>query len=119
MKTMAVSILAMSLAAGLSGQNTSESDHHAGVVQRGESHAGMGFSQTTTTQHFILTNNGGVIQVTANDPKDTEQIKTIQTHLAHIAAMFSEGNFAIPRLVHDQTPSGVPAMQELTMDPIG
>ena len=73
----------------------------------------MGFSQTTPTHHFILTNNGGVIQVTANDPKDTEQIKAIQTHLAHITAMFSEGNFAIPHFVHDQTPPGVPAMKEL------
>lgn len=113
MKIMAASILAMSLAAGLSGQNTSESDHDAGVVQRGESHAGMGFSQTTTKHQFILTNNGGIIQVTANDPKDTEQIKAIQTHLAHIAAMFSEGNFAIPHFVHDQTPPGVAAMKEL------
>ncbi len=88
-------------------------DHHAGVAGRGESHAGMGFSQTTTTHHFILTPGGGIVQVTANDPKNSDQIATIQTHLKHIAEMFSEGNFDIPHFVHDQTPPGVPTMQKL------
>ena len=88
-------------------------DHHAGVSHRGESHAGMGFSQTSTTHHFILAPNGGIVQVTANDAKDSEQIGTIQMHLKHIAEMFSEGNFSIPHFVHDQTPPGVPTMKEL------
>jgi hypothetical protein len=73
----------------------------------------MGFSQTTTTHHFILTPSGGIVQVTANDPNNTEQIKTIQMHLKHIAGMFSEGDFAIPHFVHDQTPPGVSTMMEL------
>lgn len=88
-------------------------DRHAGVVQRGEAHDGMGFSQTTTTHHFLLTQNGGIVQVTANDPKDSAQIDTIQMHLKHIAQMFSEGNFSIPHFVHDQTPPGVPTMKKL------
>jgi hypothetical protein len=88
-------------------------DHHTGVVQRGESHAGMDFSQTTTTHHFILTPNGGIVQVTANDAKNTDQVGTIQMHLKHIAEMFSEGNFSIPHFVHDQNPPGVPTMKEL------
>ena len=88
-------------------------DHHAGVVQRGQSHEGMGFSQTTTTHHFILTSNGGIVQVTANDPKDSGQINMIQTHLKHIAEMFTEGDFAIPHFVHGQTPPGVPTMKKL------
>lgn len=88
-------------------------DHHAGVVQRGEAHEGMGFSQTTTTHHFILTADGGMVQVTANDPKNADQISTIQMHLKHIAGMFSEGNFDIPHFVHDQTPPGVPTMKKL------
>ena len=103
MLTMLVVCIALALAA----QSNTQADHHAGVVQRGESHAGMGFSQTTTTHHFILTLNGGIVQVTANDPNNTEQIETIQMHLKHIAVMFSEGNFSIPHFVHDQTPPGV------------
>jgi hypothetical protein len=87
--------------------------HHTGAVQRGESHAGMGFSQATTTHHFILAPIGGIIQVTTHDATDSGQIDTIQTHLKHIAQMFSEGNFSIPRFVHDQTPRGVGTTKNL------
>jgi hypothetical protein len=87
-----LTILVLCVAVGLLAQTPSEADHHAGVVQRGESSDGMGFSQTTTTHHFILTPNGGIVQVTANDPNNTGQIETIQMHMKHIAEMFSEGN---------------------------
>ena len=112
MKT-ALTILAVCVTLGLAAQTDSQADHHAGVVQRGESHAGMGFSQTTTTHHFILTPNGGIVRVTASDPKNTEQIETIQMRMQNIAQMSSEGNFSIPHFVHDQTPPGVPTMKEL------
>jgi len=110
---ISLAIFAVCVGLGLVAQTASQADHHAGVVQRGESHAGMGFSQTTTTHHFTLTPNGGIVQVTANDPKNTEQIETIQMHMKHIAQMFSEGSFSIPHFVHDQTPPGVPTMKEL------
>ena len=90
-----------------------DAQHHAGVMQRGEDHAGMGFSQTSTTHHFILTTSGGIIQVTANNPKDSDTVSTIQVHMKHIAGMFSEGNFSIPHFVHDQTPPGVETMKQL------
>jgi hypothetical protein len=45
----------------------------------------MGFSQATTTHHFILAPIGGIIQVTTPDATDSGQIDTIQTHLKHIA----------------------------------
>lgn len=91
----------------------SGADHHAGVVQRGESHEGMGFSQTTTTHHFFLTDKGGVVQVTAKDPNDKQQIETVQMHLKHISGMFSDGNFSIPHFVHDQNPPGADTMRKL------
>lgn len=110
----AARIVAMPLALLVStGAGQNSADHHAGVVQRGESHDGMGFSQTTTTHHFFLTNNGGIIQVTTNNPNDSNQISTIQMHLKHIARVFSEGNFSIPHFVHDQTPPGVETMKRL------
>ncbi|HET9696976.1 MAG TPA: hypothetical protein VFP40_08940 [Terriglobales bacterium] len=87
--------------------------HYNNVKQRGEAHEGMGFSQTETTHHFILTNSGGMIQVTANDPKDEQSISQIQEHLIHIAGMFSKGDFSIPHFVHDQTPPGVTTMKKL------
>jgi hypothetical protein len=86
---------------------------NAGVVQRGESHDGMGFSQTTTTHHFYLTRTGGTIQVTAKDPKNTEQIAMVQMHLKHIVGRFSAGDFSIPHFVHDTNPPGADTMRRL------
>lgn len=74
---------------------------------------GMGFSQEKTTHHFYLTKTGGIIQVEANDPKDTASRDQIRQHLGHISMAFAEGNFDIPMFVHDQVPPGVPEMKEL------
>jgi hypothetical protein len=73
----------------------------------------MGFSQTTTTHQFLLSPDGGVIQVEANDPTDTATRNSIRIHLTHIAKAFTGGNFAIPMFVHDATPPGVPVLKEL------
>ena len=85
--------------------------HHDAVDKRGDDV--MGFSHEKTTHHFRLFADGGAIEVTANDAKDTESRELIRMHLGHIAKMFAEGNFQAPMLIHDQTPPGVPAMQRL------
>lgn len=86
-------------------------DEHAKMNERGEK--GMGFSQTTTTHHFFLKPDGGVIQVEANDPKDTASRDSIRMHLTHIAHAFSDSDFDIPMFVHDTVPPGVPDMKRL------
>jgi hypothetical protein len=73
----------------------------------------MGFDHTKTTHHFMLQESGGSIEVTANNAADVESSDQIRMHLKHIAKMFAEGNFNAPMLVHDQTPPGVPVMEEL------
>jgi len=73
----------------------------------------MGFDHTKTTHHFLLQESGGSIQVTANSPEDVGSSEQIRMHLKHIAMMFADGNFNAPMLIHDQTPPGVPVMQEL------
>ena len=73
----------------------------------------MGFDHAKTTHHFLLLESGGSIEVTANNSDDVESSKQIRMHLKHIAMMFAEGNFNAPMLIHDQTPPGVPVMQEL------
>ena len=45
--------------------------------------------------------------------EDLESSSQIRMHLKHIAMMFADGNFNAPMLIHDQTPEGVPVMQEL------
>ena len=73
----------------------------------------MGFDHMKTTHHFLLQEQGGSIEVTANSADDVESSKQIRMHLKHIAMMFAEGNFKAPMLIHDQTPPGVPVMQKL------
>ena len=81
---------------------------------RGDKH--MGFDHLKTTHHFLLKDDGGVIQVEANDPKDTDSRDQIRGHLQHIAMMFSDGNLEIPMLVHDKTPPGSEVMKKLKAD---
>ncbi len=70
----------------------------------------MGFSHEKTTHHFLLRRNGGTIEVEANDAGDQESRDQIQSHLGHIAQMFSQGNFNTPMLVHGFTPPGTAVM---------
>jgi hypothetical protein len=83
--------------------------HAADVARRGEK--GMGFSQERTTHHFLLSSDGGSIQVTANDPADAVSRDQIRAHIAHIREMFAGGDFSIPMFVHDTTPPGVSTMK--------
>ena len=76
--------------------------HHDDVNHRGDRE--MGFSHEKTTYHFRLAKDGGAIEVTANDPNDTQSRDQIRQHLTHIAMMFSAGNFSAPMLIHDETP---------------
>ena len=107
---LAVMALISAILAQPSAMQTTE-QQHAAMMKRGE--AGMGFSQDQTTHHFLLLKDGGVIQVSANDPKDKASSEHIRMHLSHVAQMFSEGNFTIPMFIHDTTPPGVPTMEKL------
>ena len=86
------------------------SQHQADVEKHGDE--AMGFPHDKTTHHFRLYSDGGAIEVTANDSKDSENIQAIRSHLTHIVAMFSNGEFSIPIFVHDQVPPGVPVMKD-------
>jgi hypothetical protein len=88
-------------------------DDSASSAMNDRGEKGMGFSQTTTTHHFLLSANGGVIQVEANDPTDKATRDNIRMHLTHITKAFASGDFAIPMFVHDTIPPGVPVMKEL------
>lgn len=92
-------------------QNGGGSSHSAGMNERGEQV--MGFPQTKTTHHSFLSRGGGVIQVEADESSDTTSRDEIREHLAHIAKMFSHGDFNAPMLIHAQTPPGVPEMKRL------
>jgi len=118
---MKLSMVAIALALGAasitaqpktgSQESQDKQDHAAGVKERGTHE--MGFSQDKATHHFLLFPDGGAIQIQANSASDTTTRDQIQMHLAHIAQMFSDGNFQIPMLIHEKVPPGVPTMQRL------
>lgn len=81
------------------------------VQQRGDQ--AMGFSHARTTHHFALSREGGTIAAEAKDPNDMASLEAIRSHMRHIAAAFSAGNFEMPMFIHDRTPPGVPAMKRL------
>jgi hypothetical protein len=109
---LAGSLLALAaICTTASAQNGGGSTHSADMNERGEQV--MGFSQTRTTHRFVLSRDGGLIQVEANESGDTKSRDEIREHLAHIAKMFSDGDFNAPMLIHAQTPPGVPEMKRL------
>jgi hypothetical protein len=86
-------------------------DHHAMVENHGDQ--AMGFPHDKTTHHFLLSDTGGSINVTANDPNDSANIKAIRMHLEHITAAFTAGDYSTPMFVHDEVPPGVTSMKIL------
>jgi hypothetical protein len=101
-------------AAGAKADDDGHGSHLAEVNARGE--RAMGFSQTETTHHFILTRDGGLIQVEAKDPADAANRERIRRHLAHVSEMFAAGDFETPLVVHARTPPGTEAMSRLKAD---
>ena len=116
---MAASLLAISLTPALLIHAQQREKRDSPMTQkqmdemnmRGDKH--MGFDHLKTTHHFLLANDGGAIQVEANNAEDTESRDQIRGHLRHITMMFSEGNFEVPMLVHEKTAPGSSVMQKL------
>jgi len=115
MQTMRVLVVATVVALSAQAQQksapTSAPEDHCAMMKRGDQ--AMGFSHEKTTHHFRLFKDGGAIEVSTNDPKDTASRDEIRQHLSHITQMFAAGNFDVPMLIHGTTPPGVPAMKEL------
>lgn len=88
-------------------------DQHAAqhaVVERHGDQA-MGFPHDKTTHHFRMMDDGGAIEVAANDPEDKTNMEAIRLHLTHIAMMFGAGDFSTPMFIHDGVPPGVTTMK--------
>jgi len=95
-------------------QDLHTQDHQAMVNERGDKV--MGFSHEKATHHFVLTPDGGLIEVRANDFKDAAGLEQIRGHFQHIVHMFAEGNFNAPMLVHSQDVPGTATMTRLKTD---
>ena len=86
-------------------------DHHNTVKEHGDKV--MGFSHEKTTHHFVLTQDGGLIEARVNDLKDAASLSEIRDHFQHIVRMFADGNFNAPMLVHSQDVPGTAVMTHL------
>jgi hypothetical protein len=84
---------------------------HSAVDERGD-HV-MGFSHEKTKHTFRLLEDGGAIEVRADDAGDAQSIAAIRTHLETISREFAAGTFAKPREVHARVPDGVEDMKSL------
>jgi hypothetical protein len=73
----------------------------------------MGFEHARTAHHFLLTQDGGAIQVEVTDPKDGESLAQIRGHLGQVASAFAGGDFAMTRQVHDRVLPGTTEMARL------
>lgn len=73
----------------------------------------MGFDQEKTAHHFHLYTDGGAIDVGVRDAADAKNRDAIRAHLPHIAAMFGQGDFEAPMLVHAKKVPGTEQMAAL------
>lgn len=92
-------------------EHMKDAAQHQADVEKHDDEA-MGFPHDKTSHHFRLYSDGGAIEVTVNDGKDSQNVQAIRSHLTHVATMFSNGEFSIPMFIHDQVPPGVPVMKE-------
>ena len=96
-------VLTLTQAIGATGQQAS-SDRGAHV---------MGFDQDATVHHFRLHADGGSIDIAAKSRNDAANRDAIRSHLPHIAAMFGDGNFEAPMLIHQTNVPGTDKMAAL------
>jgi hypothetical protein len=91
--------------------------HQAQMKTQGEmkkrGNVAMGFDQDKATHHFLMSRNGGAIQVETNDDADTASHDQIRSHLKTISEQFTHGDFSAPFATHNETIPGVAAMQRL------
>jgi hypothetical protein len=92
-------------------QHMAQLRKQAEMKKRGN--AAMGFDQDETTHHFLLSPNGGSIQVEVNDNADTASRDAIRSHLKSISEQFTNGDFSAPFATHNETIPGVATMQRL------
>ena len=104
------SILAMSAAVVLFfGHSAAIAETKQDRVHR-MSHHVMPFDMSKAIHVFRMTESGGVQQVLARDPGETEQIVLIRQHLRHEAERFQRGDYSDPSKLHG---ADMPGLAEL------
>lgn len=71
----------------------------------------MPFDLGATTHVYEKTVNGGVQEVVADDPDDTENVAAIREHLREEADAFSRGEFSDPASIHGEQMPGLAQLE--------
>ncbi len=85
--------------------------HRAEVDHRHDTVTGVGHEDAV--HHFLLAPDGGTIRLEVTDPAQLEARDRIRAHLNVVARSFRAGDFALPMLIHDRVPPGVPVMKKM------
>jgi hypothetical protein len=72
----------------------------------------MPFDLEATTHRFESSETGLVQTVTANDPRDREQIALIREHLEEEAGRFAHGDFGDPATIHGHEMPGLAELRD-------
>jgi predicted outer membrane protein len=70
----------------------------------------MPFDLTQTLHDFQSVKDGGILTVTANDPKNKTQVQLVREHLQKEFQKFSQGNFSDPASLHGENMPGLSVM---------
>jgi hypothetical protein len=114
-RTVAAAALALTGLVGASGlaacqsepaaSNQEPADPHQEMVDR--ANEVMPFDLTATTHSFTKTDAGGVQEVVAHDPDDSDTVALIREHLAEEVDAFEEGDFSDPATIHGEDMAGL------------
>lgn len=74
------------------------------------SHSVMPFDASKTIHMFKMTESGGVQQVVARKPGDTDQVSLVRQHLKYEAGRFQHGDYSDPAKLHG---TDMPGLKEL------
>lgn len=72
----------------------------------------MPFDLDATTHIFTDTDSGGIQEVIADDPADSESIEQIAQHLTEEAAKFQAGDFSDPEAIHGESMPGLAILKD-------
>lgn len=109
MKTVAILVALAWNGTALAEECPMHAEHLAEVERR---HDAAAVSHKTSVHKFVVSRDGGAIELRAIDPSDQKTIGAIRNHLREIAADFQKADFSTPEYIHGRTPAGVAVMIE-------
>ncbi len=76
----------------------------------------LGVSVEKVVLHFYLVKNGGVIDLTAKDPKDSITVNAIQKYLQNQKELWEKGKESAVTHIHERPPEAAATMRKLRND---